>query len=312
VKRIQGTGGAEGWSKRACDGEGRSGVSIFAPVTVRHVLRGIGKTLIGAGILIFLFVAYQLWGTGIAERRAQHSLKAQFDKSLSTTPTTAPVTTLPPDFGQAVALITIPKISVDKYVVEGVGVEDLKRGPGHYPGTPMPGEPGNAAIAGHRTTYGAPFYNLNDLGIGDPIMVTTRAGKFRYEVFDSKVVSPSEASVLDPTPDNRLTLTTCNPRFSAAQRLIVMARLVSPVVEEPAPAPGPAPRRAQRIGLSGATAPKTPAILWGALAALVLVGTWLLGRVWKRWPAYLVGAPVFLVVLFFFFENFSRLLPANV
>ena len=288
-------------------------------MTVRHVVRGIGKTLIASGILIFLFVAYQLWGTGLAESRSQDSLKKQFDRAATTTPTTAPsapVTTVPPQLGDAVALISIPKINLEKYVVEGVNVEDLKKGPGHYPDTPMPGQPGNAAIAGHRTTYGAPFYSINDLGLGDPIMVTTNAGQFRYVVEESKIVGPDESAVLDSTADNRLTLTTCHPRYSAAQRLIVVARLTSPLpetqpTEQPPPSPPPPVISEKKVGLSGESAPKGPALLWGALAALVLLLTWLLGRAWKRWPAYLVGIPVFLVVLFVFFENFSRLLPAN-
>jgi sortase A len=296
----------------------------LAAVGVRQVIRGIGKGLIGFGVLIFLFVAYQLWGTGLAESRAQDSLKSEFQNQLQSPPTTlAPETPVtappPPELGEAVALVSIPKIGVEKYVVEGVGVEDLKKGPGHYPDTPMPGQAGNAAIAGHRTTYGAPFYDLNDLNLGDSIMVRTREGEFRYEVQESKIVSPDEASVLDPTPDNRLTLTTCHPRYSAAERLIIVAGLATPLppappVAETPPSAPPAERATlaeDRIGLSGSTAARGPAILWGALAALVLGLMWFAGHRWKRWPAYLVGIPVFLVVLFVFFENFSRLLPAN-
>jgi sortase A len=293
-------------------------------MTVRHVIRGIGKTFIGAGILILLFVAYQLWGTGLAESRAQGSLEKEFNQAV--TPTTAPqvpVTTVPPQLGDAVARIDIPRINVEKYVVEGVGVEDLKKGPGHYPDTPMPGQPGNAAVAGHRTTYGAPFYSLNDLVAGDQILVTTQAGRFQYDVTESKIVGPNDAFVLDATEDNRLTLTTCHPRYSAAQRLIVVARLVTELPEQPPPPPEaapaepaepaePAPARALDAGLSGDRTGAWPTILWGALAALLLAGTWLVGHYWRRWPAYLIGTPIFLVVLFIFFENFSRLLPANI
>src|SRR5207302_2511071 len=103
--------------------------------------------------------------------------------------------------------------------------------------TPMPGQPGNAAIAGHRTTYGAPFFNLNELQPGDPIFVTTRQGRFRYEVRETRTVSPSQLSVLNPTPDNRLTLTTCNPRFSASQRLVVVSQLIGEAAEPSPPPP---------------------------------------------------------------------------
>lgn len=315
-------------------------------VDARRIIGGIGRVFIASGVLILLFVAYQLWGTGIAEARSQNRLRSDFLDALqnpSTTTTASTSTTTPGETtetteatgpppaptGEAVAIIRIPKIGVEKAVVQGVGVPDLKKGPGHYPTTPMPGQPGNAAIAGHRTTYGAPFYRLDELKEGDHIEVTTQQGVFTYEVMESKVVKPTQSEVLDPTPDNRLTLTTCNPRFSASQRLVVVSKLVDnpappppAVTEPPAPTatsvPSGAPsttvpkRLPGEAGLSGQSSPKLPAILWGLLAALVWFVTWLLSKRWGRIPAYAMGTPVFLVVLFIFFENFARLLPANV
>ncbi|HET9443270.1 MAG TPA: class E sortase [Acidimicrobiales bacterium] len=316
----------------------------------RRVVGGLGRTMIAAGALILAFVAYQLWGTGITEARHQRDLTRQFEQALQAPPTTtaaptsAPATsgpaptvatTLPagpppaPE-GDAVAILRIPSIGLEKAVVQGVTSGALKRGPGHYPETPMPGQPGNAAVAGHRTTYGAPFSRLDELNAGDPILVTTRQGRFRYEVADKKVVRPTETSVLNSTDDNRLTLTTCEPKFSAARRLIVVATLAGEAVEPPPPpapvvtttVPGapatapatttpPAPSEAGEGGLSGHGAENGPALVWGAAAAAVWLLMWLAARFWRRWPAYLLGAPVFLVVLFVFFENFSRLLPAN-
>jgi len=319
--------------------------------------------MISAGVLILLFVAYQLWGTGLAEARSQRELKKHFQQLLTEPSTTstmattstaatavgAPVTTTattavddrppPAPDGDAVAILKIPRLGVEKAVVQGVSLGFLKQGPGHYPTTSMPGQPGNAAIAGHRTTYGAPFFRLNELDPGDPIFVTTRQGRFRYEVAEKMVVRPNETAVLGPSKDNRLTLTTCNPRFSAAQRLVVIALLKGEAAEPPPPppvtttlppvtAPGatttaparatttPAPspdnlESAQGEGLSGHNAANGPAIAWGFAAAAVWMLTWLVGRTWRRWPAYLVGTPIFLVVLFVFFENFSRLLPSN-
>jgi len=223
---------------------------------VRTVLRGLGKTCISAGCLILMFVAYQLWGTGIAEARSQRALKRQFaaltspsTTSTSTTQTTeggtdstaVPTSTSttvpnplpPPPTGSAVAIIKIPKIGVDSAVVQGVGVSDLEKGPGHYPRTPMPGQPGNAAIAGHRTTYGAPFYRLDELHAGDDIFVSTRDGTYDYKVMFAHAVSPSDVAVLDSTTDNRLTLTTCTPRFTATQRLVVVSQLAGPVDPRP-------------------------------------------------------------------------------
>ncbi len=304
--------------------DGPSGGKFTA--VIRRVVRGTGKTLIASGVLILLFVAYQLWGTGLHEARAQDDLEDSFSRITvpttvpgAETPDTIPPTTLPPVEGAAIGRIVIPKANVDKYIVEGVGVEDLKKAPGHYPGTPMPGEPGNSAIAGHRTTYGAPFYDLSDLVVGDPIMVTTGVGEFRYEVIESVVVSPEAVEVLNSTDDNRLTLTTCNPRYSAAERLIIKAKLVTAPVEpaplpEGASPPPPAQLAAEGLaGLSGDTAARGPAVGWGILCAAIWLATWWLSRLWSRgWMAYLVGTPIFLGTLFVFFENFARLLPSNI
>ena len=283
---------------------------------MRKIVRGTGKTLIATGVLIFLFVAYQTSGTGIAQARDQRALKDQFNTTMTAPPAAAPAEAPPepPIVGDAIAVVEIPRIGIDQVIVEGVGTEDLKKGPGHYPDTPMPGEAGNAAIAGHRTTYGAPFNRLDELSAGDAINVRTTSGTYRYEVFESKVVSPDEVSVLDPTDDNRLTLTTCHPKYSAAQRLIVVAQLVGPVAPAPAVSPEPTvPRDPTALaGLSGASTDKGPAIAWGAVAAAVWILAYAIGRRWRRWPAYIIATPVFLIVLFMFFENFARLLPSNV
>jgi sortase A len=120
-------------------------------VDVRRVIRGAGKFFICVGVLLFLFVGYQLWGTGIAEARGQKALAASFERrnQLTSVPTIPPPgaseveaapTTLPPlQLGEALAQIEIPKIGVKKYVIAGVEVEDLKSGPGHYPGSGVPG-----------------------------------------------------------------------------------------------------------------------------------------------------------------------------
>jgi sortase A len=307
-------------------------------VELRRVVGGVGRTLITFGVLVLLFVAYELWGTNIAEARSQRALKKSFRSQLASRPATTaptvagapaptPTTTTTPQpvpSGEAIAEIRIPRIGVDKFVVQGVGVPDLKKGPGHYPDTPMPGHVGNAAIAGHRTTYGAPFDRLDELKPGDEIRITTRdSGElpYLYVVDSTTSVSPSNVGVLDPTLDARLTLTTCTPKFSASQRLVVVAKLVGKAKPpEPTPIAAPhdpggpvaAPTAAPKGGLSGVREARTPAILWGVLAGLVGIGTWQSGRRWKFWPAWLLGTPVFLLVLFVFFENFSRLLPANI
>ena len=225
---------------------------------------GTGRMLITVGLLILLFVAYQLWGTGIYTAQAQDDLKSDLkaiiasgpsttvpdESTVATAPgrtapppvatatttatTTAPTpTTVPPlpsaQHGDAVALIKIPEVGIDWAVVEGIGRDDLKKGPGHYPTTPWPGQLGNAAIAGHRTTYGAPFNRLDEFEVGDEITVTDVSGEFTYKVTRKFVVSPSDVTVLAPPDDPTaalLTLTTCHPKYSANQRLIIQAALV--------------------------------------------------------------------------------------
>lgn len=345
-----------------------------------NILSILGRFFTTAGVIVFLFVGYQLWGTNFAEARGQDELQAQAEKLFDSAPANAggetPATTAapaapgspttkpsktapapptntgppPPPRGSAVAMMKIPRINLEKAIIEGTSVEALKKAPGHYTGTPLPGQPGNAAIAGHRTTYGAPFSRIGELKKGDEIDVTTRQGQFVYRVTGIKIVSPSDVSVIKPTSDNRLTLTTCHPKFSAAQRLIVSAALdpgakpapgSAPPSNPPADAPAgedngatgttvvagqeqaaPSTVPANSVAditedsvnganLSGAESPKGPAILWGAISALVLLCVWGAGRLIKFWPSWIIGTPILLIVLFVFFENFALLLPAN-
>ncbi len=214
---------------------------------------GLGKTLIAIGFLLFAFVAYQLWGTAIETARAQNSLENEFEELMAgTPPAAAPVDTAPPDStpreavpvtespvpasvaslppvadGDPIAHLEIPRIGVDKIVVAGVDKDDLKKGPGHYPETPLPGQLGNSAIAGHRTTFGQPFYDIDKLDTGDEIIVTTLAGRFVYRMTGQQIVSPSEYQVIattDPTTAT-LTLTSCHPKYTARERIIVTAQL---------------------------------------------------------------------------------------
>lgn len=129
----------------------------------------------------------------------------------------------PPVF--AGAIVTIPAIGVNQAVVEGVGRSDLRKGPGHYPGTAVPGYSGNVVISGHRTTYTKPFYDVDLLVAGDVIVIDTSEGSFRYLVERSYVVSPDDLSPLMATDEAVLTLTTCTPKGSARSRLVVVANL---------------------------------------------------------------------------------------
>jgi sortase A len=129
--------------------------------------------------------------------------------------------------GDSLTRIKIPALGLDTVVVEGITPSALRAGAGHYPQTPLPCEGGNVSIAGHRTTYGRPFGNVDQLKPGDTIELTTPIGGCVYQVSKAPwVVAPSELSVIDPTAERSLTLTTCHPKGSAAQRLIVRATWV--------------------------------------------------------------------------------------
>jgi sortase A len=315
-------------------------------VTSAKVLGAIGRVMITAGVLILLFVVYQLWGTGIRERQAQDRLERRFNSlvadgggdtiggsatdatsttagptssssNASTTTATIPPVTAPSEAllvaeGDPVGKIEIPKIGLTAFVVEGVAVDDLKEGPGHYPETPFPGQKGNASIAGHRTTYGAPFANVDDLAVGDKIVVTTLQGTFTYGVTDTQIVTPDQVEVLNDFGDNRITLTACHPKYDLSHRIVITGTLEG----QPAPTPPPTPesvaaREKISLNLSGSSGPTLPVFLYGLLCAAIWIAAWFVGKRWRKWTSYFIGLPFFLVALFFFFENFSRLLPSN-
>lgn len=127
--------------------------------------------------------------------------------------------------GSPVAEMRIPSLDLSQVVFEGVTPETLRSGPGHMPWTPLPGQPGNAVISGHRTTYGAPFYDLDALEPGDTIEIETAIGTHVYTVREQVIVTPTDVWVTEPREGSWLTLTTCHPRLSARQRLIVFAEL---------------------------------------------------------------------------------------
>jgi len=207
---------------------------------VRTVLRGIGQTLITFGLVVLLFCVYEVYFTNVYTDREQSRLGDDLRSSWQgpvpqPTSTSKAVPGVP--IGQGLAVLWIPKVGITgakaKVVIEGVGTEDLKRGPGHYPGTALPGAIGNSVISGHRTTYGAPFNRLDELRVGDAMVLETRDMWFTYRMTKQQVVAPTAVEVTYAVPGNRtakptqrlLTLTTCNPKYSARTRLIISGLL---------------------------------------------------------------------------------------
>ncbi len=194
------------------------------------ILRGIGKTLLTAAAILGAYIVWLLWGTGIYYGQQQNDLRGQLevriDQAAAAPATEEPPPTLP---GDAYAIIKIPDIELNEVVVEGIATEDLKKGPGHYPKSDDPWEAeGRVAIAGHRTTYGAPFWDLDKLEAGDEIVLETEQGVVDYVVTKTRIVAPTATEVTIPSEQPTLILTTCNPRFSAAERLIVFANRIDP------------------------------------------------------------------------------------
>jgi sortase A len=277
------------------------------------------------GITLILFVGWQLWGTSIVQHHAQSELRQQFLHHVSEarpgskTPTLIPADAKVPQpaEGSVVARLQIPAIGVDQYVVEGTAEADLEKGPGHYTGTAVPGQAGNVAIAGHRTTYAAPFYDLNQLASGDLVLLTTDSGELlKYEVKSTPVaVSPSDVSVINNFGDNRLTLTTCNPRFSSTSRLIAVGYLITPTTTASVPA-------SERSGRKGAnTADDSGGWHFSSLPIVLLILALLvvLGVATERAKKYLgrhvrwiVIVPLWVAGMYMLFVHLGNLLPAAV
>jgi sortase A len=340
---------------------------------VRRTVAGIGRTLITLGLLILLFVGYQLWGTDVFTARAQTKLDHQFaallGKVRSGTTTTVPATTsstrkdpapttttttapaplqLPPiNPGDPLGRIIIPAAGVNWIFVQGTERNDLAKGPGHYPSTPLPGQIGNSAIAGHRTTHGAPFYNIDHLRAragtqpGDYIVTESLVGTHVFEVIEQRLVKPTDTWVagpmtlaeqqlnrvslkLDPTR-SYLTLTSCNPKYSARERIVILAELIDnrnkpkglphsdrgvATVKFKGQSTSPN-AKALEEGLQGDISSRIPALLTGFVALLAGLLWWWSFRRYRHPLTWFAGVVPFLIVLFVFYVYLERMLPAN-
>jgi sortase A len=287
-----------------------------ADIVVRAI--GIlGRIFVLAGLLLLFFTSYLLWGTGLYTKKAQETLVLEESKNPVVGDADIKDGKIPParpkkepGVGSPLFTIKIPKIGLDTVVVNGVGVEELKKGPGLFPScgndetgecvsdAKYPGEKGNVAISGHRTTYGAPFFRLEELKKGDTIDFTSGPARYRYRVESQKIVDPVGGfSEVEQRPGGKseLTLTTCHPRFSAAQRLIIKASYA-----------GASRIDSTKIGdnAEARDAPVIPTdvLVLGGIALVSALGSLALSRRYQKTAVYLttaLGAGVALWILLF-------------
>jgi sortase A len=209
---------------------------------VRTVFRGFGELCLTAGVILLLFIAYLLWGTAWQASNAQHSLSDQLNQEWSHRGGSSNTIDPRPDAlhlvtGQPFAFIRIPAFGKSwKFtIVQGTALAQLNVSPGHVPGTQLPGQLGNFAVAGHRVTAGNPFWSEPSLKNGDLIYVQTQANDYTYRVIGKQTVLPTDLSVLDAVPGHPhtqptrrlISLITCNPAWTGTHRVIVTGVLVS-------------------------------------------------------------------------------------
>lgn len=197
---------------------------------MRIVIRTLGEFSITIGAFLLLFLVWQLWWTNV-------EANAKSDDILETTRSVFAAPRVPDsgdDRGAAVAIIHMPTIGQTRAVMDGVDLSILNQGVlGEYPDSEDPGEIGNFAVAGHRTTYGQPLWSIAELSPGDPIIVETRDDYFVYRFERTQIVTPSQTDVIADVPGDRnaeaterlMVMTACHPKFSAAQRIIAFNAL---------------------------------------------------------------------------------------
>lgn len=229
---------------------------------LRTALRGLGEVLVTLGLVLLLFLVWQLWWTDVVAGRTQGNLAGQLQRTWTAQQPTGqqPVGRQPSDAkpgaqdpplklrtGQAFAVIRIPRFGKDyaRPVLEGVQLDVLDKGVGHYPGTADPGAVGNFALAGHRVTYAKPFNKIDTLRPGDPIVIETARSWFVYRVKRYVIVTPDKVDVVAPVPQQpgktptkaMMTMTACHPKFSARYRYVVFSELEQRIPKAPGVVP---------------------------------------------------------------------------
>lgn len=276
------------------------------PSRQREVVAVVGQGLTIFAAVVLLYVGYLGGISALEHGRDQRGLSNRFASYLGGGQ--AWIGGVIPE-GEPVALLEIPVLGVHEVVVEGTSSSLLRQGPGHLRSAPLPGQPGNAVVAGRRVAYGGPFRHLDRLKAGDEITATTGQGMAKYVVTEVKEVSRAAPDVLDDFGDARLTLVTSAPMLRAERRLVAIAELRSPV--RAAPAARPANLRTDELGLQGDRAGAFALLLWAQALLVAALGAAWLRRRWRRWPTYLLAVPVLAVLVLLVFDSFTPILPST-
>jgi sortase A len=275
----------------------------------RNPVKIAGRSITVISLFILAFVLWEFALSPLAQIRGQRQLLTAF-QGLTASGLAASSGYLP-SRGDPVAYIQIPRLGLTGLVVvEGTTPDLLKEGPGHLPGSVMPGEVGNSVIMGRRETYGAPFRHLPDLSVGDTIRLTSPSGVFTYVVKDAAIVLPGQPDVTGPALTPTLTLATSYKPFQAKGRYAVIATLEGPALQTPS-------RPAVTVldsenGLSGDGGALGPILLWSELLLMVVVAGYIAVRKgWNPRLVYLLAAPAAVALVILVFENLDRLLPGT-
>jgi sortase A len=273
-----------------------------APASRRRMLL-VGLLVVAT--LFGTFAAYELWFSGLLQSRSQAALLSEFKRSLALDDTPQLVT---PPIGHPVGVVEIPRLGSEQVIVQGIGSDQTKIGPGHDPSSPAPGQAGNSVLIGRRTTYGAPFRHLDALRAGDSIIVTTRQGQFLYSVVSSHSAPLGDLRAVAASPSALITLITSDPAYHPDHELVVVAKMHGDGLRLPGPLPlrppGDRPGRSTNLDGWGSI------LLWGELLAAAIGGTlYLYRRRWNPAVTYLLTTPVLIALAVLFYRAVDGLLP---
>jgi sortase A len=311
------------------------------PIPIRPRRRGthaivraigiLGRVFVGAGLILLFYTAYLLWGTGVYTKQEQERAADQLARNPIVTEQHLSGGKIPParpsggaKLGDPLFTLKIPKIGLETVVVQGVGREELKKGPGHFPdcnerpGTnecvtdaKYPGESGNVPISGHRTTYGAPFFRLNELEKGDVIDFVSGRARYRYKVRETKIVDPIAGfREVEQHGRDEVTLTTCHPRFTAAQRMVIQGDYIgASLVSSTAP---PGAKRGEEVLEPRQAVVPTDVLVLASIAGASALGALALSKRYRMAAVYIslviVGAAGLWIGVF---PRVLSLMPAN-